>query len=120
MKTFAKFTTLFVLILFVFGTATFVEAAPSTENAKTIALRLRGTDHIQAGAAITAELNSTFNGLAQLTVENAKGQRFAETEMALVEGRNLVKFKVSEIPSGIYFIKVKSEGKSETVTFVVH
>lgn len=120
MKTFAKFTSLFLLVMFVFATTTYAKSAPSPETAKTLGLRLRGTDHINIGSAITAELYANFNGMAHLTVVNAKGQQFAQSEMRMTEGKNLVKFKVSEIPAGVYFIKVKAEGKSETTTFVVH
>jgi hypothetical protein len=120
MKTFAKFTLSFVFALALFSMAPAPKATDGIEKVKTIELRLRGTDRIKIGSAITAEVNSSFAGQAQLTVENAKGQRFAQTEMRMAEGKNLVKFKVSEIPAGIYFIQVKADGRSETITFVVH
>ncbi len=121
MKTLATLFTFIVFAGTVFAAApsnTTIVAARNAES-KTINMHIRGTDHVKIGSAITAELIALDATIAQLTVENAKGSRFLETDMALEAGMNVVRFKVAEIPAGIYFIKVNVNGKSETTTFVV-
>lgn len=119
MKTFAKFSTLFFLAIAFLLNAPLAQAASHTDETKSMEIRLRGTDRTNIGNAVTAELNANFDAQAQLTVENAAGQRFVETDLMIEAGRNLVKFNISEIPAGIYFIKVNVNGKTETTTFVV-
>jgi hypothetical protein len=119
MKTFAKFSTLFFLAIALMLNAPLAQAASHTDETKSMEIRLRGTDRTNIGNAVTAELNANFDAQAQLTVENAAGQRFVETDLMIEAGRNLVKFNISEIPAGIYFIKVNVNGKTETTTFVV-
>ncbi len=129
MKTFA-----ITLLLFVFGVTVYAASpavavaahnngvtivASRNADAKGLEMRLRGTGHINVGSAITAELYSTYDGEAQMFVENASGKRFAEQLLTLEKGKNLIKMNIAEIPAGIYFIKVKVDGKSETTTFVV-
>lgn len=129
MKTFA-----ITLLLFVFGVTVYAASPAATvaahnngvtivasrnADAKGLEMRLRGTGHINVGSAITAELFSTYDGEAQMVVENASGKRFAEQVLTLEKGKNLIKMNIAEIPAGIYFIKVKVDGKSETTTFVV-
>lgn len=118
MKSFAKIIPLFVLALTLFATAP-VKGTPTVENYKSFMLSLRGSNHVQIGTIVATELYSHYSGDAHLTVENAKGQAFVATDVRMKYGKNIVKFKVSEIPSGIYFIKVTAEGKTETTHFVV-
>jgi hypothetical protein len=120
MKTFAKITTLFLLAISFFAFAPAVKAADHNADAKALKIQLYGSDRIKIGNAVTAELNSAFAAKAELVVEDAAGKRLVDTDLALDSGKNLVKFKVAEIPAGIYFIKVKVDGKLETVTFVVY
>ncbi len=120
MKTFAKFTSLILLVLTFLAVAPAAKAADHNADAKAFKIQLRGSNHIKIGNAVTAELNSTFGADAELYVENASGKRLLDTNLTIDSGKNLVKFNVSEIPAGIYFIKVLADGKIETATFVVY
>ena len=118
MKSFAKISTLFLftLLFFVFVPA---KANPVIGNNKSFMVYLLGSNHVKIGTLVSTELYSHYSGDARLTVENAKGQCFAQAAVSMKYGKNIVKFKVSDIPAGVYFIKVAADSKTETTTFVV-
>ncbi|MBK9453254.1 MAG: T9SS type A sorting domain-containing protein [Bacteroidetes bacterium] len=119
MKTFAKILSLVLLVITTFAAAPITKAASHSDDERTLQMRFLGRDYVTAGSALTAELTSTFDATAELTVENSTGKRFVETQFEVNEGFNLVKFNVAEIPAGIYFVKVKSDGKVQHLSFVV-
>lgn len=120
MKTIAKTLSLILIAIMTFAAAPALKAADHSDEAKAIKMRLIGTDHVNAGSALTAELTATLTTDAQLMVTNAEGKVFATTQLVVDEGANRVKLNVSDIPSGVYFIKLSAAGKRETLTFVVH
>ena len=119
MKTFAKILSLLLLAITTFAATPVAKASTHSDEESTIQMRILGNDHASAGSAITAELTATFDATAELTVENSSGKRFVHTSLDVNQGFNLVKFKVSEVPSGIYFVKVKSEDTVKYLSFVV-
>lgn len=84
-----------------------------------MAMHFRGSNYVKAGSTISVELNSTFEATAELSVENTDGKQFVDTGIEIEKGVNVLKFNVSDIPSGVYFVKVKTDSKTETLTFVV-
>jgi hypothetical protein len=100
-------------------------AAPSSSESspiyasKGMAMHFRGSNYVKAGSTISVELNSTFEATAELSVENTDGKQFVDTGIEIEKGVNVLKFNVSDIPSGVYFVKVKTDSKTETLTFVV-
>ncbi|MFN8395258.1 MAG: T9SS type A sorting domain-containing protein [Bacteroidia bacterium] len=119
MKTIAKTLSLILIAIMTFAAAPALKAADHSDEAKAIKMRLVGTDHVNAGSALTAELTSTLATDAKLMVTNADGKVFAEAQLTVDQGENRVKLNVSDIPSGVYFIKLVAAGKRETLTFVV-
>ncbi|HEX2901401.1 MAG TPA: T9SS type A sorting domain-containing protein [Bacteroidia bacterium] len=119
MKTFAKILSLLLITITTFAAAPAAKASLHSDEERTLDMRFLGRDHVTAGSAITAQLNASFDATAELIVENSAGKRFVETTFDVTQGFNLVKFKVSEVPAGIYFVKVKSDGKVKTLSFVV-
>lgn len=119
MKTLSKITTLFAILFLILAATPAAKAAPHNDEVHALQMRFLGGSRVTPGSAITAELNSNFATQATLTVENLSGKRFVDTEIAVTEGFNRVKFNVAEIPDGVYFVKVKSADKTQTLTFVV-
>lgn len=125
MKSFAITLLLFVFTGTMFASAPSIGSANATivaarnANSKGIEMRVRGANHVRVGSAIATELYSLYAGEAHLVVENAEGARFVEQSLVIDQGLNLLKLNVAEIPTGIYFVKVNIQGRSETATFVV-
>ena len=82
-------------------------------------MRLLNDHQVRPGNAISAKLQSAVNTKAELIVENVGGKKFIDMDILVNEGFNILNFSVSEIPVGVYFIKVKSENETETISFVV-
>lgn len=119
MKTIAKTLSLILIAIMTVAAAPALKAADHNDEVRAIKMRLIGTDHVNAGSALTAEFTSTLATDAKLMVTNADGKIFAETQLTVDEGMNRVKLNVSDVPSGVYFIKLQADGKHETLTFVV-
>jgi hypothetical protein len=119
MKTIATFFAALFLSL------TMLYAAPGSNTSMPIydsnglAMHVLGNGKVKAGNTISIELNSTFEALAELSVENSDGKQLVDTPIEIQAGVNVLKFSVSEIPAGIYFVKVKTESKTETLAIVV-
>lgn len=120
MKTFTKITALLILGISLFAVAPAAKAEGVTEKGMSIEMNLGKTRHFKKGSDVTAELISTHLTDAQFVVENAEGKRYAEATLDLVMGRNLVTFKVADIPAGVYFVKVFANGQQDRITFVVY
>jgi hypothetical protein len=74
---------------------------------------------VRVGGSITAKLASEDFSEAQISVENALGKVLMHKAIVLDPGTNLLKFNISEIPAGAYFIKIQSEKGTNAITFVV-
>lgn len=72
------------------------------------------------GGSIMAELQAPGFVEARVSVQNAAGKVLTTRPVVLDPGKNLLQFKISEIPAGAYFIHVKSAVGTEKITFVVH
>jgi hypothetical protein len=119
MKMFAKITSLFLMMFITLTTTATATVTTHSDEERSVEMRFLSRDHVKAGSAITAEVNATMDTQAQLIVENPAGKRFLETNLNMDQGANVVKFKVAEIPAGVYFVKLYSEGKTKTLSFVV-
>lgn len=119
MKKFAKITTLFLLLLLTFAAAPLTKAAPHNDEIHALSFRFMTGSHVTRGNAVAAELNSNFDTQAKLTVEDLQGKMFVNTDIDVQQGYNLLKLSVAEIPSGVYFVKLQTEGKTQSLTLVV-
>jgi hypothetical protein len=119
MKSFTKIFTLLAIVLITLTTTAAAKVTTHSDEEHSIEMRFVGRDRVTAGSAITAEVNASVGTQAQLIVENPDGKRFLETQLSMEQGTSRVKFRVSEIPAGVYFVKLQSEGKTQTLSFVV-
>lgn len=119
MKSFAKITALFLLLVSTFAFAPATKAAPHNDEIHAVSFRFMSDGHVTRGSAVAAELNSNFETQAQLTVENLSGKKLVDTPIAVQEGYNMLKLSVAEIPAGVYFVKLHTEGKTQSLTLVV-
>ncbi len=79
---------------------------------------LRG-DVVEAGKLLTAELSSNTAVEVDLVIENEKGDQFGEKHIVIENGSKLIRFKVTEIPSGIYYIKLVHGLREQRYAFTV-
>lgn len=119
MKTFTTFFAAFLITISSFAAAPGSNPSLPVYDSHGLAMQFLGNSRVKAGNTLAVELNSSLATLAGLTVENNTGKQMLDIPMEIVRGVNVLKFNISEIPAGVYFIKVKTELKTETLTFVV-
>jgi hypothetical protein len=119
MKTFATFFAAILISISSFAAAPGSNPSLPVYDSHGLAMQFLGNSRVKAGNTIAVELNSSLATMAELTVENNAGKQLVDLPMEIVRGANVLKFNVSDIPAGVYFIKVKTELKTETLTFVV-
>ncbi len=92
-----------ITTIFQFATA----ASPIGSDPKTrVEMRFLRGDEVEAGKVITAELTSNSATEVDLVIENEKGDSFGEKHVIIDNGAKLIRFKVMEVPTGTYYIKV--------------
>ncbi len=119
MKTFATLFAAILISISSFAAAPGSNPSLPVYDSHGLAMQFLGNSRVKAGNTIAVELNSSFQTMAELIVENSQGKQLVDTPYEVAMGVNVLKFSVSEIPSGVYFIKVKTELKTEILTFVV-
>ena len=105
-----------ITTIFQFATA----ASPIGSDPKTrVEMRFLRGDEVDAGKVITAELTSNSATEVDLVIENEKGDQFGEKHIVIENVSKLIRFKVTEIPSGIYYIKLVHGLREQRYAFTV-
>jgi hypothetical protein len=73
-----------------------------------------------ANEMVNLSFNFKGTGIGELTVVNALGQSLLNKSIALTEGKNNVSFNVSELPQGVYFVRIKNGEAITTKRLVVN
>ncbi len=73
-----------------------------------------------ANDAVNVSFNFKGSGNGELNVINALGQVLINKNLALTEGKNNVSLSVSELPQGVYFVRIKNGEAITTKRLVVN
>lgn len=73
-----------------------------------------------ANDAVNVSFNFKGSGNGELNVVNALGQVLVNKNLALTEGKNNVSLNVSELPQGVYFVRIKNGEAITTKRLVVN
>jgi hypothetical protein len=119
MKTFAKISSLLLFAAFMFTAIPFTKAANDPGSAKRIEMRFLKGDHVTKGSSITAELSADTYAQVSLVIENSEGKLYGEKLISIENGAKLVRFRIAEVPAGLYYIKLNYEGKTQSHPFVI-
>lgn len=117
-------TTFNQLILFFFlSLATVSTTFAHTDNVSgtkvAVTMNIPSGKMLSAGDALMAHIESAEATVAQVVVTDAQGRLVWSKTLPLAEGRNLVKFRLSELHSGTYFLNIAAAGNTETSSFFV-
>lgn len=124
MKTFAK--TLFFSLMFaaaIFTTASAAPSEPSTRKSESrksqVELKfVRGTE-IEAGSTLVTKLIATGLADVDLKVVDHQGNLFGEKHIVIQDASKLLGFKITNVPGGVYYVKVNHRGMVYTYPFLV-
>ena len=72
-----------------------------------------------AGKTVTLRFTSELQTKAQIAVINTLGTELYRTSLEAVKGENITKLNTSEFVSGIYFVQITIDGKSQTLPLQV-
>jgi hypothetical protein len=79
---------------------------------------LRGSE-FTSGSVMTAELAANTPTEVDLVIENEVGDSFGEKHVVIDNGAKLIKFKIADVPSGTYYVKVHHKGRVQMHPFIV-
>jgi hypothetical protein len=94
--------------------ATGTDNAPKTNESTHVLMQ-----HVARGGSFMTELIAENYAEAHVSVSNAAGKLMIDHAVVLDPGKNVLRFAISEIPKGAYFVQVKSQYGTEKMTFVV-
>jgi hypothetical protein len=118
MKKKSRLSQILILLLFVL-IASNILAKTASDPEKMHTVGTRSCLHVRSGGSVTTVLETTEFANAQVQIENIdKSFRMSE-QIVLNPGNNVLKFHVAEIPSGAYFVRISSNGATQSFTMVV-
>ncbi|MFN8395257.1 MAG: hypothetical protein U0176_11465 [Bacteroidia bacterium] len=124
MKKLAK--TLFFSLMLAAAIFTTASASPSDPSARKSESRksqvelkfVRGTE-IEAGSTLVTKLVATGMADVDLKVVDRQGNLFGEKHIVLQDDAKLLGFKITNVPDGVYYVKVNHRGMVYTYPFLV-
>ncbi|MFM2374933.1 MAG: hypothetical protein RLZZ165_29 [Bacteroidota bacterium] len=119
MKTVTKTTAILSLAMTLLFAAPASKAAVTDGPPNVVEMHFLKGDRVTPGSTFTAELSGGLDTEVNLVIENSEGKCFGEKQVILDQGAKLLKFRVTEIPAGIYYVKLNYNGKMQKKAFVV-
>lgn len=119
MKTALTQIALFLVLTIATMSTTFAHTDNVSGNKVAMTLNINSGKMLSPGDAFTANIEAAEATEVQVQVKDAQGRLVWSKNMSLSEGRNLVRFRMSELKSGIYFLNIVTAGNTETSSFAV-
>lgn len=124
MKTIAK--SLFFSLMLAAAFFTTASAATSDPSSRKSEIRksqvdlkfVRGSE-VTAGSTLVTKIVATGMADVDLKVVDSQGNLFGEKHMVLENDSKLLGFKITNVPGGVYYVKVNHRGLVYTYPFVV-
>jgi hypothetical protein len=108
-----------ILILFLFACCASRSLAKTAEPEKLRSNSPHSFQRVHLGGYAQTQVETLTFTEAEVNIENVDGSFQLTKRIVLNPGNNTLKFRISEIPAGAYFVRVNSEGNTKSFTMVV-
>jgi hypothetical protein len=103
------------------ATFTTLPAAAPTDGdlSRTSGVQFAHRSQLNMGDAITADIQVATAGLTEVTLTDLRGQAIWKKDIALKEGRNTLRFRLTELKPGMYLLKIGTPEGVQTRSFSI-